>query len=48
MKTENGWETRQQLTEEDKDDQLVEVYRNGEITKFWTFDEIRARAAEGL
>eukprot|EP01060_Flectonema_neradi_P006721 TRINITY_DN145_c2_g1_i2.p1 TRINITY_DN145_c2_g1~~TRINITY_DN145_c2_g1_i2.p1 ORF type:complete len:473 (+),score=130.05 TRINITY_DN145_c2_g1_i2:78-1496(+) len=48
VKTDKGWETRTQLTADDKDDQLVEVFRDGEIIKTWTFEEIRARAAEGL
>lgn len=38
----NGYET---VREEDpRPNQLVEVFRNGVVTKEWTFDEVRARA----
>lgn len=38
----NGYET---VRENDpRENQLVEVFRNGVITKEWTFDEVRARA----
>lgn len=33
----NGWR-----------DELVQVYRNGEVTREWTFDEVRERAASDL
>ena len=33
----NGWR-----------DELVQVYRNGEVTREWTFDEVRERAAHDL
>lgn len=33
----NGWR-----------DELVQVYRNGELTREWTFDEVRERAAHDL
>jgi hypothetical protein len=29
-------------------DELVEVFRDGEIRRAWTFAEVRARAARGL
>lgn len=38
----NGYET---VREEDpRPNQLVEVFRNGVVTKEWTFDEVKARA----
>ena len=40
--SDNGYET---VREEDpRPNQLVEVFRNGRLTKEWSFDEVRARA----
>jgi len=46
VKTETGYIT---LTSKDEGydeakDELVEIFRNGEILKDWTFEEIRERA----
>eukprot|EP01062_Namystynia_karyoxenos_P017733 TRINITY_DN16560_c0_g1_i1.p2 TRINITY_DN16560_c0_g1~~TRINITY_DN16560_c0_g1_i1.p2 ORF type:complete len:364 (+),score=63.35 TRINITY_DN16560_c0_g1_i1:626-1717(+) len=42
------WETKQGEKVDPLHDHLVDVFRNGEIIREWTFEEIRALAAQGL